>query len=86
MIRAASFEARRWQESDYGSDEDSDDHSSLVSACSDCWCWVRPARRTCAAGSVPGPTPVRNVPQSIRDNPGAYRSLYTGSPRYFGGK
>jgi hypothetical protein len=32
------------------------------------------------------PTPVRNVPQSIRDNPGAYRSLYAGSPRYAGGK
>lgn len=32
------------------------------------------------------PTPVRNVPQSIRDNPGAYRSIYQGSPRYFGGK
>jgi hypothetical protein len=31
-------------------------------------------------------TPVRNVPQSIRDNPGAYRSLYAGSPRYTGGK
>jgi hypothetical protein len=32
------------------------------------------------------PTVVRNVPRSIRDNPGAYRSLYTGAPRYFGGK
>jgi hypothetical protein len=29
---------------------------------------------------------VRNVPRSIRDNPGAYRSLYNGGPRYFGGK
>lgn len=29
---------------------------------------------------------VRNVPRSIRDNPGAYRSLYNGAPRYFGGK
>jgi hypothetical protein len=32
------------------------------------------------------PTTVQNVPRSIRDNPGAYRSLYQGSPRYFGGK
>lgn len=32
------------------------------------------------------PSVVRNVPRSIRDNPGAYRSLYTGAPRYFGGK
>jgi hypothetical protein len=32
------------------------------------------------------PATVRNVPRSIRDNPGAYRSLYNGSPRYFGGK
>jgi hypothetical protein len=32
------------------------------------------------------PTPVQNVPRSIRDNPGAYRALYNGSPRYFGGK
>ena len=28
----------------------------------------------------------KNVPKSIRDNPGAYRSLYSGYPRYFGGK
>lgn len=27
-----------------------------------------------------------NVPRSIRDNPGAYRTLYSASPRYFGGK
>jgi hypothetical protein len=32
------------------------------------------------------PTEVRNVPKSIRDNPGAYRSLYRGSSRSFGGK
>ncbi|MCC7235872.1 MAG: hypothetical protein IT163_11250 [Bryobacterales bacterium] len=29
---------------------------------------------------------VRNVPKSVRDNPGSYRSHYGGSPRYFGGK
>lgn len=29
---------------------------------------------------------VQNVPRSIRQNPGAYRSLYNGSPRFFGGK
>ena len=29
---------------------------------------------------------IRNVPRSIRDNPGAYRALYNGSPRLFGGK
>ncbi len=29
---------------------------------------------------------VHGVPRSIRDNPGAYRSLYNGGPRYFGGK
>ncbi len=28
---------------------------------------------------------VRNVPRSVRDNPGAYRSHYS-YPRYFGGK
>lgn len=32
------------------------------------------------------PTEIRNVPRSIRDNPGAYRSLYRGSSRSFGGK
>lgn len=32
------------------------------------------------------PSLVRNVPRSIRDNPGAYRALYSGSPRLFGGK
>ena len=31
-------------------------------------------------------TELKNVPRSIRDNPGAYRSLYRGSNRYFGGK
>ena len=29
---------------------------------------------------------LQNVPRSIRQNPGAYRSLYNGSPRVFGGK
>jgi hypothetical protein len=32
------------------------------------------------------PTELHNVPKSIRDNPGSYRSIYSGSPRYFGGK
>lgn len=32
------------------------------------------------------PVTVRDVPRSIRDNPGAYRALYVGSPRLFGGK
>jgi hypothetical protein len=32
------------------------------------------------------PATVRNVPRSIRDNPGAYRALYNSSPRWFGGK
>lgn len=25
-------------------------------------------------------------PKTVRDNPGAYRSIYTGYPRYSGGK
>lgn len=29
---------------------------------------------------------VRNVPPSVRDNPGAYRPIYYGSGRYVGGK
>jgi hypothetical protein len=29
---------------------------------------------------------VGNVPRSIRDNPAAYRAIYSGSPRLFGGK
>ena len=29
---------------------------------------------------------VRGVPKSIRDNPGIYRSIYTGYGRYSGGK
>lgn len=32
------------------------------------------------------PTMVSGVPQSIRNNPGAYRALYRGSPRDVGGK
>ena len=29
---------------------------------------------------------VRNVPRSVRDNPGAYRSHYRPVPHFFGGK
>lgn len=29
---------------------------------------------------------VNNVPRSVRDNPGSYRSMYTFLPRYSGGK
>lgn len=29
---------------------------------------------------------VKNVPRSVRDNPGVYRSHYRAYPRYFGGK
>jgi hypothetical protein len=29
---------------------------------------------------------VKNVPRSVRDNPGAYRSSYLGYHRYAGGK
>ncbi len=36
--------------------------------------------------NLSNPRPVSGVPKSIRDNPGAYRSIYAGYPRYFGGK
>ena len=29
---------------------------------------------------------VRNVPKTVRDNPGAYRSIYGGYSHYVGGK
>lgn len=29
---------------------------------------------------------VRNVPKSVRENPGVYRSHYSFLPHYFGGK
>lgn len=29
---------------------------------------------------------VKNIPKTVRDNPGAYRSHYGGYTRYFGGK
>ena len=29
---------------------------------------------------------LKNVPKTVRDNPGAYRSIYRPYPRYFGGK
>ena len=29
---------------------------------------------------------VNDVPRSVRDNPGAYRSIYRGFPHYTGGK
>jgi hypothetical protein len=31
-------------------------------------------------------TEVKNVPKSVRENPGAYRSHYGWLPRWFGGK
>jgi hypothetical protein len=34
-------------------------------------------------GSV---TEVKNVPKSVRENPGVYRSHYAFLPRWFGGK
>ena len=33
-----------------------------------------------------GVNEVKNVPKSIRDNPGAYRAHYSQYPRYIGGK
>jgi uncharacterized protein (DUF2461 family) len=35
---------------------------------------------------IPRADRLQNVPRSIRDNPGAWRSIYRGSPRNFGGK
>jgi hypothetical protein len=32
------------------------------------------------------PTEVKNVPKTVRDNPGAYRSHYAGGGRYLHGK
>lgn len=32
------------------------------------------------------PDEVKNVPKSVRNNPGAYRSHYSSGPRYYGGK
>lgn len=32
------------------------------------------------------PARVTGIPKSIRDNPGAYRSIYSGYSRYSGGK
>jgi hypothetical protein len=29
---------------------------------------------------------VKNIPRTVRDNPGAYRAHYAGYYRYFGGK
>jgi hypothetical protein len=29
---------------------------------------------------------IRNVPKSVRDNPGVYRSIYRPYPRWIGGK
>ncbi|MFZ5928863.1 MAG: hypothetical protein ACOYX1_15620 [Acidobacteriota bacterium] len=31
-------------------------------------------------------TEIKNVPKSIRENPGVYRSHYSWLPRWFGGK
>ena len=42
-------------------------------------------------GAVPGMEPrpvneVKNVPRSVRDNPGSYRSVYSAYHHYTGGK
>jgi hypothetical protein len=37
-------------------------------------------------GGFFSPTEVRDVPKSVRNNPGSYRSHYGYLPRYFGGK
>lgn len=29
---------------------------------------------------------LKNVPKSVRDNPGSYRAIYAGYPHYTGGK
>ena len=29
---------------------------------------------------------VKDIPKTVRDNPGAYRSHYSGNSRYYGGK
>ncbi|HAX44133.1 MAG: hypothetical protein KJZ79_14900 [Bryobacteraceae bacterium] len=31
-------------------------------------------------------TPIKDVPKSVRENPGVYRSHYAFLPRWFGGK
>lgn len=36
--------------------------------------------------SLMKPNEVKNVPKTVRDNPGAYRSHYGYYPRYIGGK
>jgi hypothetical protein len=36
--------------------------------------------------SMSGVNQVKNVPKTVRDNPGAYRSHYGFYPRYVGGK
>ena len=46
--------------------------------------WAVTADR--AGWLTPRPDVLSNVPRSIRDNPGAYRSIYNGSSRLFGGK
>ena len=37
-------------------------------------------------GGYPSVTRLKDVPKSVRDNPGAYRSHYSYIPRYMGGK
>ena len=36
--------------------------------------------------SLTGVNEVKQVPKSVRDNPGSYRSIYLYHPHYFGGK
>jgi hypothetical protein len=36
--------------------------------------------------TMSGVNQVKNVPKTVRDNPGAYRSHYGGYSRYIGGK
>jgi hypothetical protein len=45
--------------------------------------WTSYNRMPLFAGSV---NEVKNVPKTVRDNPGAYRSIYGGYSHYVGGK
>ena len=61
----------------------------MTDATSDVFCsmafaryWLDQASPSIAAGACSSVNEVKNVPKSVRDNPGAYRSIYGGYHRY----
>ena len=85
-----SFESQRWRESDYRSRADPETTTDATSSLPDLRRAAAGVRSAVAEyrgwSFCTRVNEVKNVPKTVRDNPGAYRSHYGGYSRYVGGK